>query len=292
MIAAGIDLGGTKIEAQTFDKSWDRIDSRRISTPQTYDALLDALVELIEWCGAGPVGVSAAGLVNPKTGITLTANLPASGKPFPQDVARLAGRHVGWVNDARAVILSEAVFGAGKDERSVAGLILGTGVGGGIAVDGRLLTGPTGTAGEVGHGPLPASITAQHNLPILNCGCGRSGCMETYLSGPGMVALAKALGTEMASPQEIAAARGKAWEVWCAIAAELILTMSLTADPDAIIIAGGLSNIPHLIEDLNGALTAAQFSGFGIPDIRRATLGDTAGASGAAYAAWRQASHV
>ncbi len=291
MIAAGIDLGGTKIEVQRFDAKWARRDAKRVPTPQTYDALVEAVVELIEWAGNVPVGISAAGLINPKDGIALTANLPASGKPFPADVAKFAGRKVTWVNDARALILSEAVFGSAKNAKSVAGLILGTGVGGGIAVNGRLLTGPTGTVGEIGHGPLSAPVIAKYGLPIHPCGCGRKGCVETYVSGPGMVRIAEAVGSELREPRLIAEERGQVWRIWCELAAELLLTLSLAADPDVVVIAGGLSNIPHLIDDLEAALSEAQFGGFGIPELRRATVGDTAGASGAAYAAWRKASN-
>lgn len=291
MIAAGIDLGGTKIEAQLFDADWNRGKTKRVATPATYDALVEAVVDLIQWAGPVPVGISAAGLINPQTGIALTANLPASGKPFPADVTKRAGRKVTWVNDARSVILSEAVFGAAKDVPSVAGLILGTGVGGGIAVKGRLLAGPTGTVGEIGHGPLSAPTVAKYGLPIHACGCGRKGCVETYVSGPGMVRIAEALGSDLRDTRLIAAERGQVWRVWCELTAELLLTLSLAADPEVVVIAGGLSNIPHLIEDLTAALKVAQFGGFGIPELRLATVGDTAGASGAAYAAWRKANH-
>ena len=118
MIAAGIDLGGTKIEVQLFDSSWNRVDSRRIATPRTYPELVQAMVEQIAWvagrAGDIPVGISAAGLVNPHSGLALTANLPGSVHPFPQDIERRAGRRITYVNDCRAQALSEAIFASAR----------------------------------------------------------------------------------------------------------------------------------------------------------------------------------
>ena len=136
MIAAGIDLGGTKIEAQLFDAGWQRVTARRIATPADYPTLVGAVADQIAWAeaqgGAGiAVGIAAAGLVNPATGLALTANLPASGKPFPADIAAAAGRPVTYVNDCRAQALSEARFGAGRGFATVLGLNLGTGLAGG-----------------------------------------------------------------------------------------------------------------------------------------------------------------
>jgi N-acetylglucosamine kinase len=149
MIAAGIDLGGTKIEAQIFDCGWNRLESRRIATPKTYDALLRAMVDQIAWAtaqaGVIPVGVSAAGLINPANGLALTANLPATGHAFPRDIAAAAGRAISYVNDCRAQALSEAMFGAGRGFGTVMGLNLGTGLAGGVVVQGRLLDSPSGT---------------------------------------------------------------------------------------------------------------------------------------------------
>lgn len=289
MRAAGIDLGGTKIEAQIFDDHWTVIATERVQTPKTYQALIAAIVDLVRACGDLPVGISAAGLIHPQTGIALTANLPASGHPFPADVAAVAHRPVTWVNDARALILSEAIFGVAEAQSRVAGLILGTGVGGGVAVDGRLVLGPTGTAGEFGHSALPASLVVKYGLPVVACPCGRVGCVETLLSGPGMVRLAQALGEPGTTPKEIAAAKGQTWRVWCEMLAELLMSVILIADPQVVVIAGGLSNIPHLVPDVSAALARAQFAGYPLPDIRIARGGDTAGALGAAYAAWRQA---
>jgi predicted NBD/HSP70 family sugar kinase len=190
--------------------------------------------------------------------------------------------------------LSEAVFGQGKGRRTVMALILGTGVGGGIAVDGAILQGPTDTGGEFGHTSAPAHLVAKHDLPIWRCGCGRMGCIETYIAGPGLVRLAKhILGTDLTTV-EIAARRnidtGPVWQVWCDFSADLLHSLTLTTDPDLIVLGGGLTHIDRLVEDLIAAARRAQIGDFAVPEIVLAQGGETSGARGAAYAAW-QAHH-
>jgi N-acetylglucosamine kinase len=297
MNAIGIDLGGTKMEAQVFDDTWSVVARRRHDTPQNYADLVDEVAGLISWAdteagGAVPVGIGAAGLVNPKTGLAVTANLVAAGQPFPADIARAVGRPVTYVNDCRALALSEAIFGQGKGRRSVMALILGTGVGGGLAVDGAILQGPTHTGGEFGHTSAPAHLVAKHNLPIWRCGCGRMGCIETYIAGPGLARLAKhILGTDL-STVEIAARRdidtGPVWQVWCEFSADLLHTLTLTADPDLIVLGGGLTHIDGIVEDLTVAAKRAQFGDFAVPSIVLAQGGDASGARGAAYAACQE----
>ena len=299
MNAIGIDLGGTKMEAQVFDDAWSVAVRRRRDTPKDYADLVTELADLIRWADAQtsrtvPVGIGAAGLVNPKTGLALTANLVATGQPFPADIARAVGRPVTYVNDCRALALSEAIFGQGKGHRTVMALILGTGVGGGIAVDGAILQGPTHTGGEFGHTSAPAHLVAKHDLPIWRCGCGRMGCIETYIAGPGLVRLAKhILGTDLTTV-EIAARRnidtGPVWQVWCDFSADLLHSLTLTADPDLIVLGGGLTHIDRLVEDLSAAARRAQIGDFAVPEIVLAQGGETSGARGAAYAAW-QAHH-
>ena len=299
MNAIGIDLGGTKMEAQVFDDAWSVAVRRRRDTPKDYADLVTELADLIRWAdaqtgGTVPVGIGAAGLVNPKTGLALTANLVATGQLFPADIACTIGRPVTYMNDCRALALSEAIFGQGKGRRTVMALILGTGVGGGIAVDGAILQGPTHTGGEFGHTSAPAHLVAKHDLPIWRCGCGRMGCIETYIAGPGLVRLAKhILGTDLTTV-EIAARRnidtGPVWQVWCDFSADLLHSLTLTADPDLIVLGGGLTHIDRLVEDLSAAARRAQIGDFAVPEIVLAQGGETSGARGAAYAAW-QAHH-
>jgi predicted NBD/HSP70 family sugar kinase len=254
------------------------------------------MAEQVDWittrAGAPlPVGVAAAGLVNPRNGHAFTANLCATGHPFPADISAAAGRPVTYVNDCRALTLSEAIFGAGRGMSPVAGLIIGTGIGGGVAVDGRLVPGPSMVGGEFGHFAAPAHVVAAHGLPVVRCGCGRMGCTETYIAGPGLTRLALHLTGRELTPPEIAEGKesdpalARVWALWCELAAELLVTLTFVIDPAAIVLGGGLSKVPGVARDLSAALTRAQLPGFSIPRITLAEAGDASGARGAAYAA-------
>jgi N-acetylglucosamine kinase len=301
MIAAGIDLGGTKIEAQVFAPDWSLQARNRWPTPRTYPALVEALVVAVRWCenhGDGPVGFSAAGLINPQTGLALTSNLSATGKRFPADVTRAAGRKIAWINDCRALTLSEAMLGAAQGADPAVGLILGTGVAGGVVTGGKLLPSPAQTGGEFGHFPLAAPPVVTHGLPILTCGCGRTGCVETYLSAPGLTRIAAHLTGVTHAPESIVAGRATtpafqlAWDIWLDLATEFLVTLCLTIDPQVIVIGGGLSRAPGLTEDLARQLTKASLGGFPIPTIRLAEGGDASGARGAALHALNEAHHA
>ncbi|WP_128516016.1 ROK family protein [Tabrizicola thermarum] len=298
-IASGIDLGGTKIEAQVFAADWTLLARNRWPTPKDYPALVTAMAEAIRWCeahGEAPIGVSAAGLVNPATGLALTSNLPATGKPFPADIAQAAGRKIAWINDCRALTLSEATLGAAMGADPAVGLILGSGVAGGVVTGGRLLPSPAATGGEFGHFPLAAAPITAHNLPILSCGCGREGCTETYLSAPGLSRIVAHLTGAQHSPETIVADRATipafamAWEIWLDLATGFLMTLCLTIDPQVIVLGGGLSRAPGLTVDLTNRLTQATLKGFPIPSIRLAEGGDASGARGAALHALNEAS--
>ncbi|NKW91521.1 ROK family protein [Rhodobacteraceae bacterium R_SAG9] len=298
MTVAGIDLGGTKCEVRLFDEEWNEVARHREPTPKTYEGLVQTVANQVAWAEAEsgeklPVGIGAAGLVNPQTGLALTANLPATDKPLPTDINAAAGRHITYVNDCRALALSEAVFGAGKGQNIVMSLILGTGIGGGMVVNQSLLQGPTLTGGEFGHTSAPAHIVARYNLPIRRCGCGRLGCIETYVAGPGLAALAETLTGQKVTPPEIADRRhddmSEVWDVWCTLAAEMIHSLTLTADPDVIVLGGGLSQIDGVIQDLSVAAQKAQIGDFSTARLTLAQGGDSSGARGAAYAAWQEA---
>jgi N-acetylglucosamine kinase len=301
MIAAGIDLGGTKIEAQVFAADWSLQARNRWPTPKEYAGLVQAMAQAIRWVethGTAPIGISAAGLINPVTGLALTSNLPATGKPFPQDVASAAGRPIAWINDCRALTLSEATLGAAKGADPAVGLILGTGVAGGIVTGGHLLPSPAHTGGEFGHFALAAAPIVAHNLPILACGCGRLACVETYLSAPGLARIAAHLtGTEH-TPESIVADRAnnpafaKAWDIWLDLATEFLVTLCFTLDPKIIVIGGGLSRAPGLTDDLTQRLTQTTLKGFPIPAIRLAEGGDASGARGAALHALNEAANA
>ena len=298
MIAIGIDLGGTKIEAQIFDADWACVDKHRVQTPQRYDAIVEAIVAQIAWADsrAGrvlPVGIAAAGLVRPATGLAYTANLDAMDRPLPADIAKAAGREITFINDCRALVLSEAMFGAGRGKSPLAGLILGTGVGGGLAIKGRLAPGFAAVGGEFGHFTASAHLIKLHDLPVLKCGCGRWACTETLVSGPGLTQLAQRFVGQDMTPEQLVAVRAgnglaaQAWQVWCDLVADLLMTLVFTCDPAAIVIGGGLSKIPKLVPDLTNALQKVQLPGFAIPELLLAEGGDASGARGAAFAAFQ-----
>lgn len=295
MSAVGIDLGGTKIAAQVFDADWQVVDVNRVPTPRDYDALVAAVAGQVAWAdkvaGIAPVGIGAAGLINPTSGLALTANLCATGHPFPADIDRAVGRATTYVNDCRALALSEAVFGAGRGHRVVMSLILGTGVGGGVAIDGRLMPGPLMTGGEFGHTSASAAIVQAHGLPITRCGCGRMGCIETLIAGAGLTRIAQAVTGQALTPPQIAAAKAddpavrSVWDIWCALTADLLRNLTLAMDPDIIVLGGGLSQIAGVADDLTLALQAAQLEGYATAPIVCAQGGPESGARGAAYAA-------
>ena len=299
MIAIGLDLGGTKIEAQLFDQNWVCAKRRRVETPGDYEGIVAAIVDQIRWADAQagqtlPVGIGAAGLVNPRSGMAFASNLPTSGLPLPSDIEAALGRKITYINDCRALALSEAVFGAGRGKSPVAGLILGTGVGGGLAIDGRLAPGFAAVGGEFGHFTASAHLIKLHDLPVLKCGCGRMGCTETLVSGPGLTRLAQRFVGKELTPEQLVEARAvnamaaQAWRVWCDLLADLLITLVFTTDPSAIVIGGGISKIPDLIRDLTVPLQKAQLPGFAIPELLIAEGGDASGARGAAYAALQE----
>lgn len=299
MKAVGIDLGGTKIETQVFDEDWQVAARNRVPTPQQYDELVQILVDQIAWAeseagGVLPIGIGAAGLIHPETGLALTANFCADNKPLPKDVRVASGRPITYINDCSALALSETVFGAGQGYRTVLALVLGTGIGGGITRDGELLLGPTATGGDFGHIGAPAHLVAKHELALLPCGCGSTGCIETYLSGLGMSRIAAAIGGVEQTPPEIAQLRNvdptctKTWEIWCEFAAEFIRTITLVVDPNIIVLAGGLSQIDGLLDDVVPLANKAQLGDFGIAPIVLAQGGDSSGARGAAYEAFNR----
>jgi predicted NBD/HSP70 family sugar kinase len=292
----GIDLGGTKIEARLFAADWTVRESRRLPTPRdSYAELLDALGGQMAWLtavsgdAALPIGIGSAGIADAETGVMLTSNLPATGRPLAADLARRLGRPVAFVNDCRAFTLSEARMGAGRGFRSVAGLVLGTGVGGGHAVDGALVQGMNGTGGEYGHVAVSAAMATRHALPLLHCGCGRIGCYETLISGPGMGRLALHLTGQAATPAELGGSdrpeARRVMSVWAELVAEMIHMLVLCADPDCIVLGGGLSNIPDLPAILARAASPGLLPGTRLPAIRLAEGGDSSGARGAAMAA-------
>jgi fructokinase len=215
------------------------------------------------------VGVGIPGALSRVTGLIKNANSTCLiGKPLQRDLETALRRPVRLANDANCFALSEAVDGAGKNERVVFGVILGTGVGGGIVIDGRVLEGPNGIAGEWGHNPLP--LPSADDLPLRPCYCGRAGCIETYLCGP---ALERAGGT--ASEAAIALYEGRLARALGAVINVL--------DPDVIVLGGGVSNIDRLYSNVPRLWRSQVFSDHVATRLERPVHGDSSGVRGAAW---------
>lgn len=289
-----MDVGGTKIESCLFDESFRPLERRRVDTAcATYGELLDCIVGEARWLDARAgrsvdLGIGLPGLVDHTTGRALTSNLPATGRPLREDLIARLGRGVAMANDCKCFALSEANGGAGEGAESVLGLILGTGVGGGVAHRGRLVLGHNDLPGELGHLGIPGRCVAAWGLPILPCGCGRVGCYETLVSGPGMVRLASRHGGADRSPPEIARlaragdeAMAAVMREWLGLLAELIHTAQCTIDMDCVVLGGGLSRIPEVAPMLASAYGALQMPGRPTR-FAAARFGDASGTRGAA----------
>ena len=296
MISGGIDLGGTKIEARLFDDDMQTLDVRRVPTPRTnFDAFIAALSGEVRWLEerAGqpdlPVAVSLPGLIDPETGVATASNVPMSGRSTADALAGVLGRRLPLVNDCMAFAYSEAHGGAGDGFANVFGLILGTGVGGGLVVNGDFPPRHAGLAVEIGHLGVSARALARHGLPLWPCGCGRIGCYENYTSGTGLSRLAEWAGLTDTDPARIGASSDPAdqrvMDIWADLCGEMLYDAQLLLDPDVIVLGGGLSNIVGVEDRLAAALDRLKLGTARLPVISRATFGDSAGARGAALMA-------
>jgi fructokinase len=295
----GVDLGGTKIEVAVLARDDGRVLRReRVATPVgDYDATLTAIAGLVQraegalGCGAMPVGVGIPGCVSTATGLVKGANSTVLiGRPLQHDLERVLARPVRLENDANCLAVSEAVDGAGAGGRVVFAAILGTGVGAGIAIDGRDWPGANGVAGEWGHNPAPL---LDGEAASLRCWCGRGTCVETLLSGPGFAAdHARRGGAALDAPHIVQAARGG--DAACRVSLERYLERLARAlaqvinllDPDVIVLGGGMSNIDALYQDVPRRWARHVFSDVVGTPLRRAQHGDSSGVRGAAWL-WR-----
>jgi fructokinase len=291
----GIDLGGTKIEAIALAKDRLVAPGRRVATPRDYAGTLDAIARLVaeieaEAAGRGTVGVGIPGVVGRATGLVKNANsVWLNGRPLLADLEARLSRPVRVANDANCFALSEAVDGAGLGHETVFGVILGTGVGGGIAIRSRIHEGPNQIAGEWGHNPLPW-MTDEERDAAPQCYCGKRGCVETFLSGPGLERdYARVTGVSR-SGQDIvrAAADGETGAVrtlerYQDRLARALATVIDVLDPDAVVLGGGMSNLPGLAPAVAAALPAYVFSDTVVTKVVRHAHGDSSGVRGAAW---------
>jgi fructokinase len=294
----GIDLGGTKIEGAAVDVSGSVRVRRRAATPaQNYRATIEVIVALIgaierEIGATASVGIGIPGAVSPTTGLVKNANSTwLIGRPLQRDLETALGRPARLANDANCFALSEATDGAGASKETVFGVILGTGVGGGLAVRRRILVGANAIAGEWGHNPLP--WPAPDETPGPRCYCGRSGCLESFLSGPALVAdHRRHSGQSLSAPEIVEAAKGGDPECRATLGrymdrlARGLASVINLIDPDAIVLGGGLSGISELYDQVPLLWTRYIFSDQVVTPLFPPVHGDSSGVRGAAWL-WR-----
>lgn len=295
-----LDIGGSKIEIAVFGHGLEVEDRWRTATPtRDYGQFLDTVTALVadadvRFGNGCAIGLGLPGLVD-ADGRSFCANVPcATGQMVAADLADRLARPVAVENDCRCFALSEAIGGAGAGCRRVFGAILGTGAAGGLVVDGTLQHGAQGIAGEYGHIQLPAALAAQWGLPLWRCGCGLPACVESYVSGPGLVSLARHFGVTAHAVPELAAAwrEGDAaavrtLECFLDIVGATFATVAMMVDPDILVLGGGLSLLDEVVEGLPPAIARHLFAGFEAPRIARARFGDSSGVRGAAILAER-----
>ncbi|MBK8063269.1 MAG: ROK family protein [Betaproteobacteria bacterium] len=292
----GIDLGGTKIEIAALDAGGAVVERQRAATPSgDYGATLETLHSLVVAVEArlgarASVGIATPGALSPASGLLRNSNsVCLNGRPFKQDLEAVLGREVRIENDANCFALSEAVDGAGRGAQVVFGVILGTGVGAGIVVEGRLLRGASAIAGEWGHNPLPRPLDGERPGPA--CYCGRRGCIETFLSGPGLAADLGA-GSARSAEQIVAAAQAGDALAEAALAryeerlARALAGVINILDPDVIVLGGGLSNVARWYGSVPRLWAPHVFSDVVATRLARHVHGDSSGVRGAAWL-WR-----
>jgi len=293
-VRIGIDLGGTKIEGIALGDEGAELARHRMPTPGSYAATLRAIVSVVarlehETGEGGTVGVGTPGAISPATGLIKNANSTAlNGRPLDRDLSAALGREVRLANDANCFALSEAVDGSGAGYATVFGVILGTGVGGGIVVGGRILDGPNAIGGEWGHNTLP--WPSPEEWPGPPCYCGRTGCIETFLSGPGFARdHNEATGLALDARQIEAAAVAGETEAEAAFQRyEERLARGLAGvinilDPAAIVLGGGMSNLARFYESVPRLWQPRVFSDRVDTALLPPRHGDSSGVRGAAW---------
>ena len=288
----GIDLGGTKTEIAALAPDGHLIERQRVVTPHGYHDSVKGMADMVlaierKLGGRGSVGIGIPGVISPATGLVKNANTIAlNGHPFDKDIAALLGREVRVENDANCFALSEAADGAGTGHSIVFGVILGTGCGGGIVFDGKVMRGRHHIAGEWGHTPLP--WPKPEELPGPLCWCGHHNCLELHISGTGLAMDCDGPDARDATSIPARAAAGEARAI-AALArhadklARGLAVITNLIDPDVIVLGGGLSNMAHLYDQVPKLMAPYVFSDFVHTPIVRNQHGDSSGVRGAAW---------
>ena len=297
----GLDIGGTKTEFAVFDDGLCRLHTRRVVTPAgDYGQFIRAIRKLVEeadrkFRSVDSIGVGVPG-IRDRRGRSFSVNVPCiTGRNVKKDLGSTLNRTVAVINDGRAFALSEANGGAGHGKDPMVGAILGTGAFGGYCIAGSLQGGRDGVAGEWGHLAIAATVRERHALPLHRCGCGKRGCMETYVSGRGLSRIhAHVAGSGLAAHRVIDGMRvgdtgcKRAFEIWLDCVASCFAQLVLHINPEIIVLGGGLSRIGEIYQRLPSTLSKYLFGGIPPPAIVPATFGDASGVRGAAIHAARR----
>ena len=290
----GIDLGGTKTEIAAFIDGAEQF-RRRVKTPAlSYDAILDMILMLVKECQknidvSSSIGIGMPGALTDH-GIVKNSNTQClNGKPFKSDIERVLLQQVRIMNDANCFALSEAVDGAAKGATIVLGVILGTGVGGGVIINNRPLRGCNSIAGEWGHNPLPTTAPRVSDGDRV-CYCGRKNCIETYLCGSGLIRTFYEATADNVSAETIArlidsgdSSAQQVFEIYCQQAAASLATVINVLDPDVVVLGGGLSNFPAIDAAIEKYLPDYVFSDQVLTRVVKNHHGDSSGVRGAAW---------
>ena len=294
-VRIGIDLGGTKTEVIALSNSGETLLRERVDTVRDdYSETLSTIKKLVNQVEQslnveGTVGIGMPGAVSPATGLIKNANSTwLNGKSLQQDLEDVLGRPVRLANDANCFVLSEAVDGAAKEYNNVFGVIIGTGTGGGLAINKKIVVGANAIAGEWGHNPLPWPRVGE--IPGPQCYCGRTGCIETFLSGPGLENdYRRMTGFSLDAKTIVAKAAQGDFDTGAALRRyEQRLAKSLASvinilDPEAIVLGGGLSNIERLYSNVPEHWGEYVFSDSVATKLIKAKHGDSSGVRGAAW---------
>ena len=291
----GIDLGGTKTEGILIDNSGKELSRNRIKTEKNYDGTIQGIISIVkkfenDFGNSESVGIGMPGAVSSDSALVKNANsIWLNGKPFKKDLEKELSRNVNLENDANCFALSEAVDGAGKDYSVVFGVIIGTGTGGGIVVNHKVINGKNNIAGEWGHVSLP-NRSEDEKKYVNKCYCEKNGCMETYVSGPGFASGfnlrhntnhdSHTIIEEFNNNEQRAIAALDNYVDHLARGLSLVCNI---LDPDIIVLGGGMSNISYIYENINNTLKKNIFSNTFDTKVVKNIHGDSGGVRGAAW---------
>ena len=291
----GIDLGGTKTEGILIDEFGTELSRTRIKTEKNYDGTIQGIISIVkkfenDFGNSTSVGIGMPGAVSADSALVKNANsIWLNGKPFKKDLEKELNRNVNLENDANCFALSEAVDGAGKGYPVVFGVIIGTGTGGGISINNKVINGRNNIAGEWGHVNMP-DRTEDEKKYVKQCYCNKNGCMETYVSGPGFASCFNLKHNTNYDSHEILEEfnnnKERAIEALKNYVDHLARGLSLVCnilDPDIIVLGGGMSNIPYIYKHINNSLKKYIFSDTFNTKVVKNLHGDSGGVRGAAW---------